>query len=126
MPTARTCERGPRAGLVPPHAFQLDYEEAQREATGDIDLNRRDAVVALLPEAIVASGARPGQGSAWTDTELDESILILCDEFPRAGMAACSRALEYCRRSIPRGTFQSLLAAMRATLRLDMESRRAA
>lgn len=52
----------------------------------------------------------------WTDAELDESILKLCDEIPRARMVACSRALEYCRRATPRGTPATLLAAMRGAL----------
>jgi hypothetical protein len=64
--------------------------------------------------------------SEWTDAELDESILKLCNEFPDARMIACSRALEHCRRTTPRGTPESLLTAMRDTLRLDVESRRAA
>lgn len=55
--------------------------------------------------------------STWTDTELEESILKLCEEFPDARMADCSRALEYCRRAIPHGTPESLLIAMREKLR---------
>ena len=53
---------------------------------------------------------------AWTDAELDESILKLCDEFPDARMASCSRAVEHCRRSTARGTPLTLLMAMRAAL----------
>lgn len=30
---------------------------------------------------------------AWTNRELDDSILKLCEEFPQARMATCSRAL---------------------------------
>jgi hypothetical protein len=126
MQQVRPRLRTPRAGLVPPHTFQLDYEEAPRERTGHVDLNRRDAVVGSLPELAFASRSAPNQDSAWTDGELDEAILGLCDEFPRAGMAACSRALEHCRKSTPRGTSQSLVAAMRGHLRRDVESRRAA
>lgn len=60
--------------------------------------------------------------SVWTDAELDESILKLCDEFPTARMADCSRALEHCRRLTPHGEPESLLTAMRASLRQRMES----
>jgi hypothetical protein len=52
----------------------------------------------------------------WTDAELDESILKLCDEFPDSPMVACSRAIEYCRRMTPRGTPEQLLTAMRGAL----------
>lgn len=62
--------------------------------------------------------------SAWTNAELDESILKLCDEFPAAQMAECSRALEHCRRFTPHGPPESLLPAMREILRQDMEVRR--
>jgi hypothetical protein len=64
--------------------------------------------------------------SVWTDKELDESILKLCDEFPDARMAACSRALEHCRRTVPFGTSESLLTAMRGSLLLESEVQRAA
>jgi hypothetical protein len=63
--------------------------------------------------------------SAWTDTELDDSILKLCDEFPYSRMAACSRALEHCRRNTPRGTRESLLTAMREKLVLETGAHRA-
>lgn len=56
---------------------------------------------------------------AWSDAELDESILILCDEFPDARMAACSRAVEHCRRTTPRGTPDTLLTAMRTALQRE-------
>lgn len=62
--------------------------------------------------------------SGWTDTELDESILKLCDEFPNARMIDCSRALEHCWRVIPHETSASLLAAMRDALRRNLESQR--
>lgn len=52
----------------------------------------------------------------WTEVELDESILTLCDEFPEVRMAECSRAVEHCRRSTPRGTPEMLLTAMRGAL----------
>lgn len=64
------------------------------------------------------------QPSAWTDAELNESILKLCDEFPMARMADCSRALEHCRRLTPPGTRESLLIAMRETLRRGIETSR--
>jgi len=54
---------------------------------------------------------------AWTDAELDESVLKLCDEFPATRMVECSRALEYCRRVTPRGSPESLHTAMREALR---------
>lgn len=52
----------------------------------------------------------------WTEAELDESILTLCDEFPEARMAACALAVEHCRRSTPRGTPEMLRTAMRGAL----------
>lgn len=55
----------------------------------------------------------------WTDAELDESILKLCDEFPDSRMVACARAMEHCRRSTPRGTPAELLTAMRGVLQLE-------
>lgn len=56
---------------------------------------------------------------AWTDAELDESILKLCEEFPDARMIACARAIEYCRRTTPRGTPQTLHSAMRGELQRE-------
>lgn len=53
---------------------------------------------------------------AWTDLELDESILKLCEEFPDLKMAACSRVVEYCRQMTPRGSPAALLTAMRGAL----------
>ena len=64
----------------------------------------------------------PNRQSPWTEVELDDSILTLCVEFPDAKMAACSRALEHCRRSTPPGTADSLLSAMRDTLRRDADA----
>ena len=61
----------------------------------------------------------------WSDADLDESILSLCDEIPDARMSVCSRALEYCRRSVPHGTRESLLNAMRQELRYEIEVDRA-
>jgi hypothetical protein len=55
----------------------------------------------------------------WTEAELDESILTLCDEFPDARMATCSRAVEHCRQSTPRGTPEMLLTAMRGALQRE-------
>jgi hypothetical protein len=70
--------------------------------------------------------ARPGGGplnaSAWNEAELTDAILVVCDEIPYAPMAACWRALEHSRHSTPRGTQQSLIAAMGATLRHDMRT----
>jgi hypothetical protein len=60
--------------------------------------------------------------SNWTDLELNTAILALCDEIPPARMAACSRALEHCRRHTPRGTPAFLLSEMRHALQLDMDS----
>ena len=60
---------------------------------------------------------------AWTDLELDESILQLCDEFPDLTMAACARALEYCRQTTPRGSPETLLTAMREALQLQAAAR---
>ena len=57
--------------------------------------------------------------TAWTEAELDEAILTLCGEFPNARMAACSRALEYCRQSTPRGRPEMLLTAMRGALQRE-------
>src|SRR6476646_2688331 len=62
--------------------------------------------------------------SAWTDAELDDSILRLALEFPDERLAVYSRTLEHCRRTTPYGTRESLLTAMRDTLRLDAESQR--
>lgn len=59
----------------------------------------------------------------WTTPELDEAILELLDgEFPNTRMLACARALEYCRRTTPRGTTDSLLVAMRSSLRWGAET----
>lgn len=57
----------------------------------------------------------------WTNAELEQSILTLCDEIPDATMAVYSRALEYCRRVTPHGTAASLLVAMRHELRQEVE-----
>ncbi|HVS52373.1 MAG TPA: hypothetical protein VHD62_08460 [Opitutaceae bacterium] len=120
----RTCELALRAGRILPHVAQLDYEQAKRELTGEAERDQQDAAIAAM-EARVASGeAPPVATSSWTEAELDESILTLCDELPSARMAACSRAVEHCRRWTPRGTPESLLGAMREVLRRDMESQR--
>lgn len=66
----------------------------------------------------IASGMEPSS-PVWTAEELDESILTLCDEFPEARMTACSRAVEFCRQSTPRGTSEMLLAAMRGALQRE-------
>jgi hypothetical protein len=63
----------------------------------------------------------PGLPSAWNDAELNEAILTLCDEIPDARMLACWRALQHCR-TIPRGTAESLLVAMRESLRRQIGS----
>jgi len=62
--------------------------------------------------------------SAWTDAELDDSILRLALEFPDERLAVYSRTLEHCRRTTPYGTRESLLTAMRDALRLDAASQR--
>jgi hypothetical protein len=120
----RASELAQRAGRLSPHISQLDYEQAKRELTGESELDRQDAVIAFLEAVANPDDAAPVAWSAWTERELDESILRLCDEFPDVRMAACSRALEHCRRSTPRGTRESLLTAMRDTLRLEMQSPR--
>ena len=61
----------------------------------------------------------------WTDAELNESILRLCDEFPDVRMLTCSRAVEFCRHQTPRGSPQTLLVAMRAELRRTVALRAA-
>lgn len=58
--------------------------------------------------------------SEWNETELTNAILTLCDEFPIPRMVACWRAVEHCRQWTPRGTPESLLVAMRETLRRDL------
>lgn len=62
---------------------------------------------------------------AWTDAELDECVLKLCDEFPDSRMIACSRAVEYCRRKTPRGSAETLLSAMRGVLQQEAALRTA-
>lgn len=52
----------------------------------------------------------------WTDAELDECVLALCDEFPDSRMIACSRALESCRQMTRRGTTETLRTTMRGIL----------
>jgi hypothetical protein len=83
-----------------------------------------DRMLASVPVSAAGDDSAPQLEFAWTDTELDDSIVTVCDEFPDALMAACSRALEHCRQSTPRGTPASLLTAMRDRLRLDVESGR--
>jgi hypothetical protein len=67
----------------------------------------------------------PFNYAEWTDTELDDAIVKLCEEFPDARMSDLSRTLEHCRRTTPRGSPESLLAAMRAALRQGVPSSRA-
>jgi hypothetical protein len=62
--------------------------------------------------------------SGWTDTELTDAALLLCDELPATRMLACWRAVEYCRRTTPRGTPESLLDGMRTALREKLEINR--
>jgi hypothetical protein len=59
------------------------------------------------------------QEDQWTDGQLDDAILTLCDEYPRAPIHSYSCAVEYCRREVPTGTLAALLIAMRDRLRLD-------
>jgi hypothetical protein len=63
--------------------------------------------------------------SAWSEAELEDAILKLCEEFPDARMAALARALEQARQSTPRGSIDSLRSAMRQMLQHDKESQRA-
>jgi hypothetical protein len=102
---------------------RLRYEHAPRANVGDV--KPVQPVVALAPAAPtdLTPDAATRQ-SAWTDVELDESILFLCEEFPHARLAECSRALEHCRRSTPRGTRLSLLVAMRESLRRQITAPR--
>lgn len=58
--------------------------------------------------------------SAWSEAELIEAIVAVCDESQSAPMVACWRVLEHCRRHLPRGTPESLRLAMRTKLRRDM------
>ena len=50
MGHARVCELASIAGPVPPHVTQGDYEPAECELTGGSDLDRRETVLASLPE----------------------------------------------------------------------------
>lgn len=59
---------------------------------------------------------------AWSETELTDAIVTVCDESHFAPMLACWRALEHCRRFTPRGTPESLRSAMRTKLRDSMAS----
>jgi hypothetical protein len=47
----RTRELALRAGRVPPHVAQTDYEQAKRELTGESDWDRQEAVLAAIPES---------------------------------------------------------------------------
>jgi hypothetical protein len=58
--------------------------------------------------------------AAWTEAELDDSILRLCLEFPDVRMVTCSRALEHCRLNTARGSRQTLLVEMRAQLQREV------
>lgn len=40
------------AGRAPADVSQLDYEQAKRELTGESDMDRQDALLDALPEAI--------------------------------------------------------------------------
>jgi hypothetical protein len=48
---ARTRELALRAGRVPPHVAQADYEQAKRELTGESDWDRQEAALAAMPES---------------------------------------------------------------------------
>jgi hypothetical protein len=102
---------------------RLRYVHAPRANVGDA--KPAHPVIARVPAAStdLPPDAATRQ-SAWTDSELDESILFLCEEFPRARLAEYSRAREHCRRSTPRGTHLSLLAAMRESVRGTVTSPR--
>ncbi|WP_414660599.1 hypothetical protein [Horticoccus sp. 23ND18S-11] len=45
MLDVRTHEIAVRAGRIPPHVTQSDYEQAKRELTGFGDAERQDAVL---------------------------------------------------------------------------------
>ena len=62
--------------------------------------------------------------TAWSEAELDAAVLDLFAEFPNAPMAACARALEHCRHTVPPGAIAALSAAMRERLSLDPHSQR--
>jgi hypothetical protein len=66
--------------------------------------------------AVMPLDPGPVSPSAWSDAELTEAIVTVCDESQFAPMLACWRALDHCRRLTPRGTTESLRAAMRARL----------
>lgn len=48
---ARTRELALRAGRVPPHVVQADYEQAKRELTGESEGDRQAAALAAMPES---------------------------------------------------------------------------
>jgi hypothetical protein len=45
MIATRTRELAARAGRIPPHVEQTDYEQAKRELTGESDSARQDAMI---------------------------------------------------------------------------------
>ena len=51
MLNARTRELALIAGRVPPNVSQADYERAERELTGESDVDQQDAILDALPEA---------------------------------------------------------------------------
>ena len=46
----RTRELALRAGRIPPHVAQLDYEQAKRELTGKSELDEQAAVIASMED----------------------------------------------------------------------------
>jgi hypothetical protein len=112
-------------------ADDLELMAAELPENGDRDTGGWRPAVAPPPgvanmdtstAAISAAARLHAIAPDWTDAELNTAIVALCDEMPPARMAACSRALEHCRRHTPRGTPAFLLSEMRRVLRLDMES----
>ncbi|MBC8011344.1 MAG: hypothetical protein H7067_14755 [Burkholderiales bacterium] len=49
MVYVRTRVLALRAGRVPPHVIQIDYEQAKRELTGETEPERQDAALAERP-----------------------------------------------------------------------------
>jgi hypothetical protein len=107
------------------HVPLRDHYADQRELTNDTELRQPEGRLGMR-SASAAVDPSHLPGSEWSKTELDDSILSLCDEFPEARMTSCSRALEHCRRCTPRSTPEALRAAMREILKLEMTTQRSA
>jgi len=50
MVHTRARELASLAGCAPAHVHQSDFEQAKRELTGEVDIDRQDAVLDSLPE----------------------------------------------------------------------------